>query len=331
MQKSIIVFLFFVYLFTNTHAQTTPRYDTVMVAVFNTGAKYRVAPADFGGNTSTLFDGERKFVGTLVAGNDTVHTWGTKNCDTCVPKKQTTLKVSHGCNNINGDIKDKVVILDLGACKDATRMALSAQKQGAKAVIFTHRNDNRDSLVLEKGAVGDSVTIPVFAVRNSTGAKMSAMLPSHIGIKEPNVLKNDTAKTQALQQAPQDAKNSKIDAITKSVTNETETVKEIGNQQATPLSVGQGQALSLQENEMRFAPNPTDDLIYLRYRFDNPQTVQINITNAAGATVFSGKLNAQSTEGEYEIDTKDWANGIYIATTVNNGIKLSAEKIVVQR
>ena len=325
MQKAIIIFLFFVCCAIATQAQTAPRYDTVMVAVFNTGAKYRIAPAEFGASTSTLFDAKRQFVGTLVAGNDTVHTWGTKKCDTCAfQKTQTTLKVSHGCNNIHGDIKDKVVILDLGTCKDATRMALSAQKQGAKAVIFAHRNDNRDSLVLEKGAVGDSVTIPVFAVRNSTGAKMSAMLPSHIGIKEPNILKNDTAKTQALQQAPQDSKNSKLDAVTKSGTNETEAVKD-------SLKISTNRLTDEPTNRLNFAPNPTDDLIYLRYRFDNPQTVQINITNAAGAIVFSGKLNTQSTEGEYEIDTKGWANGIYIATTTSNGVKLSTEKIVVQR
>ena len=130
-----------------------------------------------------------------------------------------------------------------------------------------------------------------------------------------------------MQQAPQDAKNSKIDAVTKNAT-----VQEKPDSLAWTYT-GQGQALPLQSqsNAIQYAPNPTDDLIYLRYRFDNPQTVQINITNATGATVFSGKLNAQSTEGEYEIDTKGWANGIYIATTVSNGIKLSAEKIVVQR
>ena len=324
MQKAIIVFLFFVCLFSNTNAQTAPRYDTVMVAVFNTGAKCRIAPAEFGASTSTLFDAKRQFVGTLIAGNDTVHTWGTKNCDTCkFQKKQTTLTVSHGCNNIHGDIKDKVVIIDLGSCKDATRMALSAQKQGAKAVIFTHRNDNRDSLVLEKGAVGDSVTIPVFAVRNSTGAKMSAMLPSHIGIKEPNVLKNE----QNLQNLTNDRNLSKVpDAVTKNTATEEKSDTIVKN-----VSVGAGLASAPNTNEMRFAPNPTDDLIYLRYRFDNPQTVQINITNAVGAIVFSGKLNTQSTAGEYEIDTKGWANGIYIATTTSNGIKMSAEKIVVQR
>ncbi len=70
MQKFIIVFLFFVCFFSNTQSQTAPRYDTVMVAVFNTGAKYRIASAEFGASTSTLFDAKRQFVGTLVAGKE---------------------------------------------------------------------------------------------------------------------------------------------------------------------------------------------------------------------------------------------------------------------
>ena len=60
-----------------------PRYDTVMVATYNTGAKYRIALADFGGRVKTLLGKDGQFIGTLVAGNDTVHTWATKNCDAC--------------------------------------------------------------------------------------------------------------------------------------------------------------------------------------------------------------------------------------------------------
>ena len=93
MYKIFFTIALCVFILTDTQAQTATRYDTVMVAVFNTGAKYRVAPAEFGASTSTLFDAKRQFVGTLVAGNDTVHTWGTKNCDTCkIQKKQTTLR-----------------------------------------------------------------------------------------------------------------------------------------------------------------------------------------------------------------------------------------------
>ena len=83
---------------TSAHAQTSARYDTVMVAVFNTGAKYRAAPAQFGADASTLFTKNKEFTGTLVAGNDTIHTWGTKNCDTCkFQKKQITVRAQSRC------------------------------------------------------------------------------------------------------------------------------------------------------------------------------------------------------------------------------------------
>ena len=59
--------------------------------------------------------------------------------------------------------------------------------------------------------------------------------------------------------------------------------------------------------------------------------MQINITNSAGAVIFSGKINAADTEGEYEIDTKNWATGIYFVTTLSAGNISVTEKIVVQR
>lgn len=317
MYKFIFSIFFCVLFSISTHAQTAPRYDTVMVAVYNTGAKYRAAPAEFGANPSTLFTKNKEFVGTLVAGNDTVHTWGVKNCDTCkTQKKQTTLTVSHGCNNVNGDIKDKIVILDLGSCKDATRMALSAQKLGAKAVIFTHYDDDRDKITLKKDggdgknstrnlpvSVADSIKIPVFTVRNTTGAKMSAMLPSHIGIKEPKILPPDI---QGLASAAQYSADSLA----------------LLNQ---PLNANIG------NNEMKFAPNPTDDLVYLHYRFDTPQSVKINISNGGGKIIFSSKLEAPASEGEYEIDTTGWANGVYVATMQRAGVRLVTKKFVVNR
>ncbi len=270
-----------VFIFSNTQAQTAPRYDTVMVAVFNTGAKYRIAPAEFGGNTSTLFDSERKFIGTLVAGNDTIHTWGTKNCDTCkIQKKQTTLTVSHGCNNVHGDIKDKVVIIDLGNCKDGTKMALSAQKLGAKAVIFTHWHDNRDSITLKrdggdnsaavkKTSVADSVKIPVFTVRNTTGAKMSAMLPSSIGMREPKILQNE----QNLQNIPNDRNLSNIPNAVNSNQNlvsEKDSVKITSTVSSNQNTNSDNRITNQPSVRLNFSPNPTDDLIYLRYKFDAP-------------------------------------------------------------
>ncbi len=63
------------------------------------------------------------------------------------------------------------------------------------------------------------------------------------------------------------------------------------------------------------------DVIYLHYKFDLPQSVHVNIINAA------------DTEGEYEIDldTKNCAMGIYIVTTMSNGLLLANEKIAVQQ
>ncbi len=343
MQKSIIVFLLFVGLFTNAQAQTAaPRYDTVTISVFNTGAKYRVAAAEFGAHASTLFTKSTDFIGEMVAGNDTVHTWGTKKCDTCkIQKTQTTLTVSHGCAVVNGNMKDKVVILDLGTCKDATRMALSAQKQGAKAIIFTHWHDNRDSITLKIDAGNksrdvmlasraDSVKIPVFTVRNSTGAKMSAMLPSGIGMREPKILKNDTTQTQAMKQMPEQNPTGK-----NSLPVVTATTPETENKSGSPVAIlNNRDSLTAQVtgiNAVNFSPNPTENVIYLHYKFDAPQTVRLTITNASGMKVFSGGFSADNTEGVYEIETNGWANGIYIAATTSNGVKLSAEKIVVQR
>lgn len=310
---------------------TASRYDTVMVAVYNTGAKFRIAPADFGGNVNTLFNKDRIFIGTLVAGNDTVQTWSTKNCDTCkFTKQQKTLNVTRGCNNINGDIKDKVVILDLGSCKDATKMALSAQKQGAKAVIFRHYEDDRDKISIKHGG-GDKdddkfgkVNIPVFTVRKTTGDKISAMLPSHFGIKEPNILLQDNNLTAANDTLKNPKNTASAVAVNSTVTTETEAVKD---------SIKNNNPITNRDavNQITTTPNPADDILYLHYKFDVPQSVRINITNSVGTIIFSGKINAADTEGEYEIDTKNWATGIYFVTTLSAGNISATEKIVVQR
>ena len=333
MNKIIFIFTLLCCTFATRAQNNVPRYDTVMVAVYNTGAKYRIAPADFGVNVNTLFNKDKQFIGTLVAGNDTIHTWAVKNCDTCKFKKQQkTLTVSHGCNNVNGDIKGKVVILDLGSCKDATKMTLSAQKQGAKAVIFTHYEDDRDKISIKHNNDSEDksslIQIPVFSVRKTTGDKMSAMLPSHIGIKEPNILLQDQ-NLLTVNDTLKNTKNAATAVAAKSTgTTETEAVKDsINRNNSIANQIAGGDAM----NRVSTTPNPADDVIYLHYKFDVPQSVRINITNSAGAVIFSGKINAADTEGEYEIDTKNWATGIYFVTTISAGNISATEKIVVQR
>ncbi len=306
MNKLIILF-FFLCGIASTHAQNNAaHYDTIMLAVYNTGAKYRIAPADFGGNVNMLFNKDRQFIGELVAGNDTVHTWSTKKCDTCKnAKQQTVLNVSHGCNVVNGDLKDKVVVIDLGNCKDASKMALSAQKQGAKAVVFKHYEDDRDKISIKHNNDSDDksaqIIIPVFSVRKTTGDKISAMLPSRIGIKEPKILPPDIQELASTTQ-PQ------ADSLQKQLTN---------------------QNAATSNATFSFSPNPTDDLLYLRCHFDSPTQIKLRISTAGGTSVFSKSFEAAS--GEYEIDTTGWANGIYIATLERKGLRTMYEKIVVTR
>ncbi len=304
MQKFLIIFFVAAATF-STCAQTTARYDTIMLSVFNTGAKYRIAPAGFGADVKTLFS-SGAFLGEMVLGVDTLHTWTTKTCDSCKQRNSyKQLKVSHGCAQISGDVAGKVAVIDMGKCTDATDMAVSAQKRGAKAVVFIHLSDDRDKIEIKEGARKSEITIPVFTVRNTTGNKIGAMLPSKVAIAQPKILVPD------IQQL--------------AVQNRTE-----AQRLQDSIAQAQAQNSTLGNNSIRFAPNPSDDVLYLRYNYEQATELTVSFNTLSGQTLYVTKFTAQGA-GEYEINTQAWITGDYVVSIQRKGAQPSYQKFVISR
>ena len=155
--------------------------DTTTLVVFNTARNFMVTAADFGGSLS------QDLIGDMVRSYDTVR----------VMKANGSVRDSSGknpmqhqeerrCDRISGNIKDKIVVIELNKDCDVTLMCLNVQRGGAKALIIIHdSNDKKLYKLLKKGTFKDSIRIPIFTVPNKVGDQITALLPSVIGIVKP--------------------------------------------------------------------------------------------------------------------------------------------------
>lgn len=74
-------------------------------------------------------------------------------------------------------------------------------------------------------------------------------------------------------------------------------------------------------------PNPVHDRLNLIFsKDDNIQTAEISVIGIDGKVVYSGHLHEQS-KAEYQLNTTNWSNGIYILR-LNNGNRLITKKII---
>jgi hypothetical protein len=318
------------------------RADSVLLSVFNTGAKYRLTPATFAPRTT----GE-EILTEMVEVQDTVirfvETAG--NGTTFMPpllieqlsdsmrlaleaQKLMRPVVTHKCEKqITADVKGKIVLMTLGTC-DPSLMCLNAQRAGAKAIILIHPNNNRDSIKLTIGAFKDSLKIPCYTVRREIGERMSALMPSQVGIQKPAVMPED-AQALKSRTANNPSTTATKDAV-KTVENGENTEGVAGSTVADVRSPNNlTSAKTPAKVQFNLSPNPANDMATFTFNLSKKTDISIEIMNEAGQLMLRKALkNAEL--GSFNFDTREWASGAYfIHLTDGKGLKV-VKRLVVQ-
>jgi hypothetical protein len=335
--RNLVAFATIVFRASFCAAQTPDslRADSVLLSVFNTGVKYRLTPATFAPRST----GE-ELLTEMVMVQDTVVSFVEMvgNGTTFLPpllveqmpdsvrlaletRKLMRAVVTHRCDKpITADVKDKIVLMTLGTC-DPSLMCLNAQRVGAKAIILCHPNNNRDSIQLSSGAFADSITIPCYTVRRDIGERMSALMPSQVGIKKPEVMpedaqglkgrSNNNTSTTATKEVPQLAENAEN---TEGVAGNSMTDIQSTN---SPTSTKSSTKMSL-----NLSPNPANDMSTLTLNLSKKVDIAIEIMNEAGQ-IMRRKTLQNIQVGSLDIDTREWASGAYfIHLTDGKGVKM---------
>jgi hypothetical protein len=301
------------------------------LSVFNTGAKYRLTPANFGAPTTGA-----ELLTEMILVQDTVVSFvetGSNRASfmppTLVAKMSDSLRrvfqsqklmkpvVTHRCDKpITADVKDKVVVMELGTC-DPSVMCLNAQNAGAKVLILIHPSNKADSILLKKGAGRDEIKIRCYSVTREVGARLAAILPSHVAIRKRVATPNQNMVAPMLN-----------DSI-KSSTTASQVIGTEGNGENTNLSADyqEGMAQNTAPNgsnpngitavkgsnksSFTLAPNPSNDQTTLTYQFAKATDVTLVIEMTSGQVVMN-KILRGVTVGSLDIGTLGWANGTYI-------------------
>ncbi len=150
--------------------------DTLVLSVYNSNTRYMLTLADFGPDVLT-----QSITGDMVAVYDTVITIKGKADST--KNKLPRFEVSRVCNKPLGDLKNKIVIMDLNKDCDVTLLCLNVQRAGAKAFVVVHNSNSNGNIKLPKqGLYKDSIRIPIFTIRRQLGERITTMMPSLVGI-----------------------------------------------------------------------------------------------------------------------------------------------------
>ena len=286
----------------------TPRADTVLLAVYNMSAKYRLQPLNY---QSALLDSHRLLAPMIYAQDTTMVKiqLGTDSLGRNLYKWQTI----HHCDRITSNVKDQVVLIPLRDC-DASIVALTAQRLGAKGVVFIHQANHRDSLQVTPGIFIDSISIPCYVVRRDIGKRISGLLPSYVGIMKPDTIPDEV---QSLYHKPdnQDISN---------VKNISENIPFI----ITPDTLdNSGKKSKIQS--VRITPNPANDVVYIDYFFTIQGQVVLTVKNILGQTVYAERVS-DTKSGIMELPTYLWNNGLYLFYIQQNSKNIKTEKIIIQ-
>jgi hypothetical protein len=222
---------------------------------------------------------------------------------------------TYQCGKISKNVKDKVALVSLRAC-DPTLICFNAQRAGAKAVIFIHTANHRDSLQVPTGAFVDSIRIPCYVVRRDIGNVLSALLPSAVGIKRPDTMPEDAQARQTwngLSNGPQ----ATLNELTAKDTDGSNNNRLISNPLRKSI-----------RTQIQISPNPASEIIYVDYQWEAVTDAQVVVKNALGHTIYIAALSTQS--GTWTIPVNDWANGIYFFEVVQEKRVLKTLKIAIQ-
>jgi hypothetical protein len=291
-------------------APAPTRTDTVLLAVFNTSSKFRLKHAGFGLRTPL----SRELLTQMVLAHDTVMTNQVVGVDSLGRQRRKWVTTSQ-CGKISKNVKDKVALVPLRAC-DPTLVCLNAQRAGAKAVIFMHTANHRDSLQLPTGAFVDSIRIPCYVIRRDIGNVLSALLPSAVGIKRPDTMPEDAQARRTLNDlsnVPQATFNPLMADGADGFNDNTLTHNVLRNSIIPQIKI---------------SPNPASEMVYVDYQLERVAAAKVVAKNALGHLIYTTPIGEQS--GTLTVPVHDWANGIYFFEVVQEKRVLKTLKIAVQ-
>jgi Secretion system C-terminal sorting domain/PA domain len=170
-----IIAIFFLTVALSGYAQKQ-KGDTLVLSIYNNNTRYMLTLADFGPDVLS-----QSITGEMVAVYDTVLTIKGKADST--KNKLPRFEISRSCDKPLGDVKNKIVIMDLNKDCDVTLLCLNVQRAGAKAFVVVHNSNSNGNIKLPKqGAYKDSIKIPIFTIRKELGENITTMLPTLAGI-----------------------------------------------------------------------------------------------------------------------------------------------------
>ena len=301
--------------------------DTLVLSVYNNNSRYMLTLADFGPTALT-----QSITGDMVAAYDTMITIKGKADST--KNKDPRFDITRSCNKPLGDVKNKIVIMDLNKDCDVTMMCLNVQRAGAKALVIVHNSNSNGNIKLPKqGLYKDSMRIPVFTIRKELGERIGSMMPSLVGISL-RVANNNTANLvqNPIQNIPLNTQSVKgINALTNAINGNEVSPNEVENAlNSSKLNGIEAETgLGISKPYMKLSPNPTRDIAYLNYGFPEAIDFQIAVKNAVGQVIFTQILRGVQI-GTVELNTQGWANNIYIVE-MRFGKEVIRQKLVVQR
>ena len=321
------------------------RPDSVLLSVYNTGNLYRLTPASFAPRTP-----REELLTDMVWVSDTTVRFEDSGITATLPEqllskmpdslrqKYTSQKLMQMVTNrkcdkaINpSEVKDKVVIMELGTC-DASQKALMAQRAGAKAIILVHNNNLPTNIQVTWGHYQDSIKIPCYTVRKDIGKRISAMLPSKVGIKRPDTMPvNAEALTSRVNNDSiarnQQNKSNGDDALDTDFVL-TETSQAANGATNNPSSSPKTVLTNRGRYNWRISPNPTSDYTTVEYRFSQPTDVTIEVFNKLGQVLSRTNYKAAQS-GALDIDVANWASGVYTIHLTPKDNKPTVKKLVV--
>jgi Secretion system C-terminal sorting domain/PA domain len=294
----------------DAQAPAPTRTDTVLLAVFNTSSKFRLKHAGFGLRTPA----SAELLTQMVLAHDTVMTNTLIGVDS-LGRQRRKWVTTYQCGKISKNVKDNVALVSLRAC-DPTLICLNAQRAGAKAVIFIHTANHRDSLQVPTGAFVDSIRIPCYVIRRDIGRVLSALLPSAVGIKRPDTMPEDAQARRTLN----GLSNVPQATLNELAANDTEN--------STHNELIPNPLRKSVRTQIKISPNPVSETIYVDYQFEQGIDAKVVAKNALGHLIYTASLGEQS--GTLNISVQHWANGIYFFEVVQDKRILKTIKIAVQ-
>jgi hypothetical protein len=308
---------------------------SINISLYNTGARFELRRAPFGSQKDILdsvktivfaqdtFEVKKNDVGrnfTPPTKDDIKKKLEENKPNPNAPPQRTTdaekekakqNAAKRTCIIETNGLKGKIVLIDFDKNCDPADKCLQAQRAGAFAAIVIYDTNKKDSIAMVKSRVSDAVTIPCYSIIRQQGDSLRVMLPSKAAFFTPRPNRASLIRQDSIQNA--------------FITNQL--VKEglsLGTEN-TNSNIGAGFS---EKPFVRLSPNPSNDIVTLRYVLPKLTHLQIDVKNMAGQTIYTNKNN-NTQSGNLDILTQSWTSGIYWVH-ISFGEERTVQKLVVQ-